>query len=271
MGAAMSLLGNLTFQGLSATQAYVLGKDGNLWLENAPWGHVPPSREQVDGNVAAFQALSATQAYVLGKDGNLWLENAPWGHVPPSREQVDGNVAAPPPLPPLPPLPPPPPSVDWKWDPITFPSGTAANGRSELKLDDEGNVALICWMHDSGIVAYNCAVAWAVRDSKGNIYTATASGSINGGDWNSTQTAVNATLAENWSDLTYTVQAGVDINVGVLLDQLLKDIETVAGIVLSLFGGGNGGDTGGESANGGASGTGQSTPQGVKTTVFTGP
>jgi hypothetical protein len=54
---------------------------------------VPPSRQQVDGNVAAFQALSATEAYVRGDNGNLWHETGPWGTVPPSRQQVDGNVA----------------------------------------------------------------------------------------------------------------------------------------------------------------------------------
>ena len=33
----MTASSHLTFQGLSATQAYVLGEDGNLWLESAPW------------------------------------------------------------------------------------------------------------------------------------------------------------------------------------------------------------------------------------------
>jgi hypothetical protein len=83
---------------VSATQAYVLGVDGNLWLETAPWGKVPPAREQVDGNVAGFWPLSASEAYVLGTDGNLWLENAPWGTVPPGRKHVDG----PPPSVPVP-------------------------------------------------------------------------------------------------------------------------------------------------------------------------
>jgi hypothetical protein len=82
-----------SFQPLSATQVLVLGTDGNLWLGHAPFGHVPPTRQQVDGNVTAFQPLSATQVLVLGTDGNLWLEQAPFGHVPPSRQQVDANVA----------------------------------------------------------------------------------------------------------------------------------------------------------------------------------
>jgi kumamolisin len=33
------------FQGLDATEAYVLGTNGNLWHETGPWGTVPPSRK----------------------------------------------------------------------------------------------------------------------------------------------------------------------------------------------------------------------------------
>jgi hypothetical protein len=74
---------------------FVLGLDGSLWLENAPFGQVPPVRAQVDGNVVAFQALSDSELFVLGSDGNLWLEHGPFGQVPPQREQVDGTVALP--------------------------------------------------------------------------------------------------------------------------------------------------------------------------------
>ncbi|HTV34773.1 MAG TPA: hypothetical protein VME69_17050 [Methylocella sp.] len=82
------------FQALSATEILVLGANGNLWLEHGPFGKVPPTRQQVDGNVQAFQALSATEVLVLGTNGNLWLEYGPFGTVPPPRQQVDGNVAA---------------------------------------------------------------------------------------------------------------------------------------------------------------------------------
>ena len=83
-----------TFQALSDTEVLVLGSDGNLWLEHGPFGKVPPTRQQVDGNVQAFQPLSDTEVLVLGLDGNLWLEHAPFGKVPPTRQQVDGNVQA---------------------------------------------------------------------------------------------------------------------------------------------------------------------------------
>jgi hypothetical protein len=77
----------------AADKAYVLGSDGKLWLENGPWGTVPPARTQVDGSVAKFQPLDANTAYVLGTDGKLWLEHGPWGAVPPGRALVESNVA----------------------------------------------------------------------------------------------------------------------------------------------------------------------------------
>lgn len=82
-----------TFQMLPTyQQAFVLGSNFNLWLENAPFGKVPPQRVQVDGNVWTFQALDQNNVFVLGTDGNLWLEHAPFGAVPPQRSQVDGSV-----------------------------------------------------------------------------------------------------------------------------------------------------------------------------------
>jgi hypothetical protein len=36
---------------------FVLGTDGNLWLEQPPSGTPPPPRTQVDGTAFTFQAL----------------------------------------------------------------------------------------------------------------------------------------------------------------------------------------------------------------------
>jgi hypothetical protein len=93
---------------LSEPEIFVLGSDGNLWLESGPYGppHIPPFRTPVDGNVdlfASFQAFSSEEVFVCGSDGNLWLEQGPFGTVPPpessyppgpsSRYRIDGNVA----------------------------------------------------------------------------------------------------------------------------------------------------------------------------------
>src|ERR1700733_7888276 len=81
-----------SFAPVSPTEAYVLGSDGNLWLER--FGSGQTTRGHVDGDVQAFQPLGSAQALVLGLDGNLWLEQGPWGTVPPKRQQVDRNVNA---------------------------------------------------------------------------------------------------------------------------------------------------------------------------------
>jgi hypothetical protein len=91
-----------TFQGLPDLQdILVLGTDHYLWLEQAPFGTVPPVRQRVDNNVQAFQAMDTqlvlvhTQhVLVLGIDGKLWLEQAPFGKIPPVQQQIDKNVRA---------------------------------------------------------------------------------------------------------------------------------------------------------------------------------
>lgn len=72
---------------------YVIGSDGNLWLEQAPFGTIPPARIHVDSNVIGCAAVDANTVYVVGSDGNLWLEQAPFGTtLPPVRTHVDSNV-----------------------------------------------------------------------------------------------------------------------------------------------------------------------------------
>ena len=91
---ASQALAPQTFQSLDAQNILVLGTDGNLWLEQAPFGKVPPARQQIDGNTRTFQGLTTQSVYVLGNDGNLWLEQAPFGKPPPARQQVDAGVDA---------------------------------------------------------------------------------------------------------------------------------------------------------------------------------
>jgi hypothetical protein len=82
-----------TFSALSADVVYVIGSDGALWLEQAPFGpaHIPPKRTPVDTSAMACSAVDANTIYVLGNDGNLWLEQAPFGpaHIPPKRTPID--------------------------------------------------------------------------------------------------------------------------------------------------------------------------------------
>jgi hypothetical protein len=69
---------------------WVLGTDGNLWLERSPFGKVPPARVLIDSNVLAFQPLDLNDVVVLRDDGTLWLEQGSSGT--PTRTQIDANV-----------------------------------------------------------------------------------------------------------------------------------------------------------------------------------
>lgn len=88
------------FQALSATEVFVLGSDGKLWLENSPFGNISQTiakRLAVDANVQTFQVMDINTVFVLGTDGNLWLETAPFGDISQviaHRQQVDANVLA---------------------------------------------------------------------------------------------------------------------------------------------------------------------------------
>jgi hypothetical protein len=75
-------------------QIFVVGWDGSLWLEHAPFGTVPPGRELVEHDVSTFQALDFSTVVVLRADQNLWLEEAPFGQVPPRRHQIDATALA---------------------------------------------------------------------------------------------------------------------------------------------------------------------------------
>jgi hypothetical protein len=90
------LFGKSAFQALGAENALVLGSNGNLWLEHAPFGSVPPDRSQVDGNVIAFSDIPGdlNTIAVLGSNNVLWLEHAPFGNIPPTRQEIDANVAS---------------------------------------------------------------------------------------------------------------------------------------------------------------------------------
>ena len=73
---------------------YVHGYWGNLWLERAPFGSVPPARDLVDANVFGFAPLDDRTALIIGNDRKLWLANAPFGSAPPSqRELIAENIS----------------------------------------------------------------------------------------------------------------------------------------------------------------------------------
>ena len=90
--------------------AFVLGTDGNLWLETGPWGNISQviqRRQLVDQNVSrifaqvggfrtwrpAFQPLSTSELYVIRADGSLWYEYQPVPIAAWQKAPVDNDVS----------------------------------------------------------------------------------------------------------------------------------------------------------------------------------
>jgi hypothetical protein len=217
------------FAGLDATAAYVLGTDGNLWLENGPWGTVPPARQHVDGNVAAVQALSATAAYVLGTDGNLWLENGPWGTVPPARQHVDGNVSIRERA-----------SITYNHSVDLGADAGHIAGPVNLTITSDGSYNFSGQLNNSGASSYTVNVIVAAVSKKGMVFTFAGSQSIGSGvvpfgllggsnnwDWNNTGN--NAQIKENWADLAggfVRYQGTADSDMGAIWNTLVSDIQS---------------------------------------------
>jgi hypothetical protein len=95
---------NQTFQVVDANTVFVLGSNGNLWLELGPFGQPAPTywttRYPVDGNVLGFAVIDVNTVVVLGTDLNLWLETAPSSPPPlkhfwtDNRQLLDSNVVS---------------------------------------------------------------------------------------------------------------------------------------------------------------------------------
>jgi hypothetical protein len=73
---------------LSNAPLYVLGDNGNLWLESPGWQTT--GRTFVDWSVKAYAPAAAGDLYVLGDNGNLWLESPYWQTT--GRTFIDSNV-----------------------------------------------------------------------------------------------------------------------------------------------------------------------------------
>jgi hypothetical protein len=68
------------------SNTYVLGTNGNLWLETPNY----QTRTLIDGNVKSFSPAANGDVWVLGTNGNLWLETPNYQ----TRTLMDGNVLA---------------------------------------------------------------------------------------------------------------------------------------------------------------------------------
>ena len=73
----------VAIQAVDNNHVYVLGANGNLWLEEGPWGAVPPARQLVDGNVGQVgdPSIIVINSYpnISGLNGKVTLTIEPSG------------------------------------------------------------------------------------------------------------------------------------------------------------------------------------------------
>ena len=206
---------------------FVLGTDGSLWLEQGPFGHVPPPRQRVDSNVTAFEMVDNGDLYVLGSDGKIWLEHGPFTQVPPRREQVDALG-----------LP-----SSWTWSGgLGFGSGpTNANFNFRLVLSSNGTANFSGQYNDTGSIpifpspAQNWVVA-AGLPAGTKLLTFSATGntpSAQSTNWNTSSS--NQQIALAWPLI---VGATVNYRVSDTSDLggILNDIEQAASAVVEVVG-----------------------------------
>ena len=67
------------FQALDVNSVYVVDRNGYLWLDQGPWGSLPPARTVVAPDVNDFLATDDHTVYEVDFDRKLWLYQGPWG------------------------------------------------------------------------------------------------------------------------------------------------------------------------------------------------
>ena len=137
---------------------------------------------------------------------------------------------------------------------VTFPDGVAIGGSVHVSLFKDGTSTFSGSLHDSGAVAYNCAVACGVYDSQRRLYPLTQSGYAAGTfepgsrdfNWNEPgDPNPNPKLREYWNDLfgcggaQFKCVANVGVDGAALLPSLLLPGvgEVISLVTKSEFGG----------------------------------
>ncbi|PFP71475.1 hypothetical protein COK07_27445 [Bacillus thuringiensis] len=129
----------------------------------------------------------------------------------------------------------------WHTGPITFKSGVAVGGYSDLTLHRNGAFNFSGHFHVSGAISYNVSFAWAVRDSRGVVYVFAHQGRLHGtfesgsrdSNWNRAE--INPAIAAGWNDLErgwrWRWNARVNADFGVFLDDIIKGVAAGMAVV----------------------------------------
>jgi LGFP repeat len=131
--------------------------------------------------------------------------------------------------------------LDFDSGPISFATGIAAGGHTEVTLSPDGSAHFRGTMHDSGAVAYNYNVAFVVVDADDRAYTFTRSGNVAGTFESGSRDdpwdvpGQDARIAQNWRSLAagarWHCDSSISGDVQALLGSVLTTIGTVAAVI----------------------------------------
>jgi hypothetical protein len=145
---------------------------------------------------------------------------------------------------PAPDTPPPPPvleKIELDTGYIAFSGGVPVGGYSHLSLFPNGAFSFTGHFHVSGAPSYDTQLVWVVLSSGGTALTFSHKGRVHGtfeagsrdDDWGDSGT--NPALAAAWADISlgysWRWSAGVNLDLGSMLDQAVKTVGQVATVV----------------------------------------
>jgi hypothetical protein len=140
-------------------------------------------------------------------------------------------------------------SLSMKWDPIVFDGGIPVSGGAELSIQDDGRWDFHGHFHGSGFSAFDVNILFAVRSSKGALFTFGADGAVSGTlgagsrDFTWKLSGTEAELGAAWADLqagwSWQAQSGTGLEWGGLWGDVkgaLSEASVVTAVVGPMFG-----------------------------------
>jgi hypothetical protein len=211
-------------------RVHELWSDVNGWHHDAPGAIGPAATGRPAGY--SFEMQKTQHAIYRQPDGRiaeLWWHPDGTG-TGGAAKNVDGK------------------SISMKWDPIVFDGGIPVSGSAELRHSTEGRWEFTGHFHDSGFSPFEVGLLFAIRTSKGALFTFASEGSVSGTlgtgtrdfKWNVSGT--DGDIKAAWGDLqagySWQAQSGTGAEWGGLWAEVkgaLGEINSITSVVGPLF------------------------------------
>ena len=135
-------------------------------------------------------------------------------------------------------------SIVFNWNPIVFQGDVPVGGWANLTVDPGGSYNFSGHFHDSGAVNFNVSTIFAIKSSRGAVFTFSISGKVNGTegvitggsrdfDWDNSGT--NDALKANWDDLAGGWAGHADASASLSIPDLWNDLKAAVGAIAQVI------------------------------------